>query len=113
MFEIGSVVAILVLSTIAEAIVEYFIAPLVKPPTPPEPEDEGPEGLDWRSLVLRYSAAAIAIALCIVYKADVLALLGMTAGWPIVGQVVTGILVGRGSNYINDFADTWLSRFQG
>lgn len=113
MIEIGSIVSILILATIAEAIVEYFVAPVVKPLRIDAPEagnmDAVLGGIDWRSLILRYAAAAIAIVLCLVYEADLLALLGLNAGWSWIGQVVTGILVGRGSNFINDFADRWLT----
>lgn len=31
-----------------------------------------------------------------------LALLGFVAVWPLVGQVLTGLIIGRGSNALND-----------
>jgi hypothetical protein len=46
--------------------------------------------------------AAVGVALCIAYEADVLAFLGYTATFPYIGQILTGFLIGRGSNYIND-----------
>lgn len=50
--------------------------------------------------------AAVGVALCVAYGADVLAFLGYVSNFPYVGgyigQVLTGFLIGRGSNYIND-----------
>ena len=39
-----------------------------------------------------------------------LALFNLTSPWPWVGWVVTGILIGRGSNFIHDFASRWLTK---
>ncbi len=54
----------------------------------------------------RWLTAAVGIVLCIAYGADILALLGFISTFPYVGgyigQILTGFLIGRGSNYIND-----------
>lgn len=50
-----------------------------------------------------WAAAVIGVVLCVAYGADVLSLLGYTSLFSAyVGQVLTGLLIGRGSNYIND-----------
>lgn len=106
-------ITILILAVAVEAIVEFFVAPAVKPDKEPvgvpvEPAPVEP-GVDWRSMGLRWASAAIAVLLCILYQADVLVMVGLASPYPLVGYVVTGLLIGRGSNFINDFAGRWLS----
>jgi len=110
---VGSIVGILLLAAVVEALVEYLLVPAVKPNSLEQPvpivNKPANEGMDWRGLVLRYSAAIIGVALCIVYGADLLALIGMESIHPVIGQIITGVLVGRGANFVNDFADRWLA----
>lgn len=82
---INSFLAIFALATFVEGFVEYFIS---------DPNKFQP----W----LKYVAAAIGIAVSIFYRLDVFALLGVTAAYPFVGYVITGLVIGRGSNYLND-----------
>lgn len=49
-----------------------------------------------------YAAAAFAILVCIGYSADLPGALGLVAIHPLVGSVFTGLIIGRGSNYVND-----------
>src|SRR5262245_39797857 len=55
--------------------------------------------------IKQYVAAGVAIALCVAYNADLLALLGLTSPYPYVGAIATGLILGRGSNYLHDFTD--------
>lgn len=55
--------------------------------------------------IKQYVAAAVAIAVCVAYHADLLALLGLATPYPYVGAVLTGLILGRGSNYLHDFTD--------
>jgi hypothetical protein len=41
------------------------------------------------------------------YQVEILMRAGLSSGWPMIGYVINGILVGRGSNYLNDIADRW------
>ena len=100
-----TVVGILVLATVVEAVVEYFLSPILKPPGY-EPPESGP---DWRSLSMRYISAVVAIPLCFAYSADILALIGLSSGWWWVGQLLTGFLISRGANWIHEFASRWLA----
>jgi hypothetical protein len=93
--------AILLLAALTEALVEYFIAPLIKP-------DTMKDAPVWRSMVLRYSAAAVGVALCLVYAVDLLGMIGLSGRVPFVGEVATGLLIGRGSNFVNDFIERWV-----
>lgn len=83
--------ALFILAIFVEGTIEYFVP-------------EAKKG-EW----VKYLAAAVGIALAFAYKLDLIAALGATSAVPFVGYVVTGIIVGRGSNYLNDF----ISRVRG
>lgn len=52
---------------------------------------------------LHYIALALGIVLAVAYKVDILSdLFGLTTTIPFVGSVVSGVIIGRGSNYVND-----------
>jgi hypothetical protein len=92
--------AILLLAALTEGLVEYFLQPWLKP--------EGEDVPTWRSMALRYSAAVVGIGLCLAYAVDILNLIGLAGRIPFVGEVLTGLLIGRGSNYVNDFIERWI-----
>ena len=105
-----TITAIMILATLVESLVEYLVRPLVKPPLQVRPvliAEEQPT--TWQDLVLRYVAAAVGIALCILYKADLLEMVSITSPWPYVGNIITGIIIGRGANFVHDFASRWLA----
>ena len=52
---------------------------------------------------LRYVSLALGIAAAVLYKADILLAVGLKGVTPWVGYVLTGVIIGRGSNYLNDF----------
>lgn len=78
-------VALLMLSVVIEALIEYFNLIAKKK-------------LDWKQL----AAIFIAIALAVLSQQDLLAMLGITFVVPYVGMVLTGIFLSRGSNYVAD-----------
>jgi hypothetical protein len=82
MNSITAIAAIFVLATLVEAIVEYLFVPV---PTLYKP----------------YAAAALAVAVCVAYGADLPHALGLPYV-PYVGSVVTGLVAGRGANYLAD-----------
>ncbi len=51
---------------------------------------------------LKYVALAFGVAIAIAYRIDVLAYFGILSPVPYVGFIITGIVIGRGSNYVND-----------
>ena len=86
----------LVLAFTVEALLEYVL------------------GIWWTPLsetvrpkVLMAVGLVLGITLCLIYKIDLLAELGLQAG--IVGQILTGALVGRGSEYLHK----WYNRIIG
>lgn len=76
---------IFMLAIIVEALIEYFGQPL--PAT-------------WKP----YAGAVVGVLLCLAYGADLLARFGFPARLPYVGEVLTGLLIGRGANVFNDLA---------
>ena len=111
--------AIFVLATLAESIVEYLVKPLLLPeePRPDDPKpvagDENGDGElivippHTRGMLLRYVSALVGILLCIAYRADLLALVGLITTTPLVGYIITGIVIGRGANYLHDLVGRW------
>ena len=108
-----TITAILILATLVESLVEYLIRPLVKPTSlraePSNPQLAEEEVTSWRDLLLRYVAAAVGILLCWLYSADLLAMLDLVSPWPWAGNIITGLIIGRGANFVHDFASRWLA----
>lgn len=80
----------LVLAFIVEAVLEYVL------------------GIWWKPLseatrpkVLMAGGLVVGVALCLAYGVDILAELGFPAN--IVGQILTGALIGRGADYLHGF----------
>lgn len=52
---------------------------------------------------LKYIALVLGVAAALVYKVDILAqFAGLTTTFPYVGSIISGLIIGRGSNYLND-----------
>ena len=102
---------IFLLAFLAETMTEYFFRPFLKPDTLPgaEPRDPTNGQRVIPSWALRYFAALVGVALAVAYRADALALFGLDAWTPWIGWIVTGLVVGRGSNYLHDLIDRWLA----
>jgi hypothetical protein len=74
---------IFALAVLVEGLIEYFAQPV-------------------QSQYKPYVAALLAVVLCVAYHADLLAALGYAAEVPYVGNVLTGLMISRGANYLND-----------
>ena len=110
MNELTILSGILILATLVEALVEYLIKPLFGPPVWPLPEGQAATADDpIGDLLIRYSAATIGVLLCIAYRADLLVLANLHAPLPWIGYLITGILIGRGANFVHDFTSTWFA----
>jgi len=115
MTQLSTFAGILALATVVEALTEYLARPIVAAvyralglgPKPTQPRLIGEPDRDTLP-ALRYVAALVGVALCWAYRADLLALVGLDARYSLIGYLVTGLLLGRGANFINDFADRWL-----
>jgi hypothetical protein len=130
---IGNLTLILLLAFLAEGLTEYFARPLFATKEPPTEEDaRSPKGDLARLLPapgapgtrdpdavpappptvfspmwLRYVSMLVGIALAFAYRADLLLWFGFAAWHPAIGMALTGILIGRGSNYMHDLVDRY------
>lgn len=77
-----------------EAIVEYFIAPFFA------------KDVDFHALSLRWISAVVGIVVAFFAGLNMYAVLGITLQFPIFGIIMTGIVISRGANYVNDVI-TW------
>jgi hypothetical protein len=59
--------------------------------------------------VKKVASIVLGIGVCILYKVGLIALLGVEGGIPVVDYVATGIIISRGSNFLNDL----LTRIKG
>ena len=82
----------LLLAYLVESMVEYFVpANGLKPYT-------------------KYIAAGVGVACSFGFNADVFRdIFGIIAIHPAIGVFATGLIIGRGSNYLNDLHDKFLS----
>ena len=111
---VSTFAAILILATLAESIVEYLVKPIFLPAPPAEGDPQPVAGDEQgggelftikpatRTLLLRYISALVGMLLCVAYHADLLELAGLVTTTPLVGQLITGIVIGRGANYLHD-----------
>lgn len=84
------ITALVFFASLVEGTIEFFVAQFIKGP------------------VLRYISLALGVVVAIVYRLDIVAVLNQVldlnilAFSPIVNYAVTGIIIGRGANYLND-----------
>lgn len=50
----------------------------------------------------RISSIIVAILICILARVDIFAIVGIYLDWQIVAYALTGIIVSRGANFVND-----------
>lgn len=79
------ILGILLLATLIEGLVTYLFG----------------EEVSGRTY-LRYIALVLGVGASIAYKVDIPAMVGLSTSMPIIGYIVSGLIIGRGSNYLND-----------
>lgn len=60
------------------------------------------EQLPYSRPALRYISLALGIIASIAYKVDIPAMVGLSSGYAFVSYIVSGLILGRGANYLND-----------
>ncbi len=81
---LAPIVLVFMLALVVESVIEYLGVPLP-------------------SVAKPYVAAMFAVLVCVAYDADILAIMGYRARVPYVGAVLTGLMAGRGSSFVNSF----------
>lgn len=51
---------------------------------------------------LKYIALVFGVVLAVAYKVDIPSMLGLVTDYGIVNYILSGVIIGRGSNYVND-----------
>jgi len=51
---------------------------------------------------LQYVSLGLGVVAAVAYQIDLPGMVGLTAVYPAINWVVSGIIIGRGSNYLND-----------
>lgn len=44
----------------------------------------------------------LGIIICVVFRIDIFPIVGLNAAIPFIGSILTGIIVSRGANFVND-----------
>ena len=85
---------VILLSTLGELIIEA-LKPAIEPifSRLPIPDDINP---------YLYLALTLGLVLAAVYRADLLAAVGLSAGITTIGVITTGLFIGRGANFVSD-----------
>ena len=101
--------AIFILATLVEALIEHLVKPFLWPNAELEEAEAQTVHLsdNVRDIILRYLSAALGVGLCLAYKQDLLACAGLMGIHPAIGQVITGLVIGRGANYLHDLVSRW------
>ena len=99
MTALSSLAAIFALAFLCESLTEYFFKDLFA------------AKLDVK--YLRYVSALVGVGLCLGYGLDLFHdLLGLSPLFGPLGQVLTGLILGRGANYVHDFYSRFIQRAQ-
>lgn len=108
---IGALLALLAaLAFLIEAVVEILVSSWLKRVV------VGEGNADLRALILRLCSSVVGVLVTMVYGLDLLSAVAQIFGVSpiapavavIVGQVLTGVLLGRGSQWFHDIGVTWL-----
>lgn len=88
-----------------ESAVEYIISPIA----------EHPKIVAYKKEILQYASLAAGVTLALVFGVDLFKhVIGVVfpdyvyQAHPVVGMVMTGLILGRGANYIHQFASIFI-----
>ncbi len=80
------ILGILFLATLLEGFIAYLFG----------------EGQGEKRNYLKYVALVFGTIMAVSYKIDIPAMVGLTSPYPFVSFILSGLVIGRGSNYVND-----------
>lgn len=86
------VVLILAMAVIVEALVQYG-----------KEIGKAVVAKEYKTVVTQAIGLVCGIALCLLTGADLFGTAGIAFVWPVVGPVLTGVIISRGANYVSDF----------
>ena len=95
---VAPITVILALAFLSESLTEYFLSDLMA-------------ATGWGRPLLKYAAAVVGVGLAFAYGVDALeSFLAISPHLPYLGQFLTGLLLGRGANYIHDFYSGYVAK---
>lgn len=50
----------------------------------------------------RIGSLVLGMMICVVFRIDIFPIVGLSATIPFIGSILTGIIVSRGANFVND-----------
>lgn len=86
------IVLILAMAVVVEALVQYG-----------KEIGKAAVAKEYKTVVTQAVGLLCGIALCLLTGADLFSAVGIAFVWPVVGPVLTGIIISRGANYVSDF----------
>lgn len=84
----------ILLATFVEGLITYLFGP-----------NNELSSREW----IKYVSLFFGVVVSVLYQVDILASTGLVAIHPVVGYVISGLVIGRGSNYLNDFVSFFKS----
>jgi len=97
------VAVLLLAAATGEAIIEFLGSPLLGLWVP-DTEEKKPK----RTVILNYASAALGIGIALNFDLCLFALLGGSGHISAVDSLLTGCLIGRGSNYLHGFVAKYI-----
>lgn len=92
------ILAMLFLSTFVEGFVKYLFDVITG-----VADGESDSGrFAWLKKYTHFLALGLGVGLAVAYKVDIPTMFGLTTTHTLVNYIVSGIAIGRGSNYLND-----------
>ena len=92
---VGTALLIVFAAFVGESINEFLVAPLVD-------RLRGRLDEELRQIIMRWWSALVGVGIAYMFELDVFALLDAKAQQPIFGIILTGLLLGRGSNWAHE-----------
>lgn len=86
------IVLILAMAVVVEALVQYG-----------KEIGKAAVAKEYKTVVTQAIGLVCGIALCLLTGADLFGTVGIEFVWPVVGPVLTGVIISRGANYVSDF----------
>lgn len=56
---------------------------------------------------MKYVALAVGMVVAVAYQVDIPGMVGLTTPYLLANYIVSGIIIGRGSNYVHDILSTF------
>jgi len=81
-----TIIGIIFLATFVEGLINYIAG-----------ESDG-----LPRVALKYVALVIGVFTAVAYQVDIPSMAGLATAWPLANYIISGIIIGRGSNYVHD-----------